>query len=195
MKKLLINNIKWFVLIILASIIAWTSVFSILNKPKDYETLKLFISTSSFSEEKINEHLNNEEQYKDVIIHGLDITNENYTASLQTNGVLYSDILVLNEDVLEFEGLDNAFVKLENNYLSQYEIDLNDYELIYVNETPIGIVIYDGTTNLLSEYMTFGGNSKYFLCLNTESYHVDKYSVKEKNVSNKAFETLAALLK
>ena len=195
MKKLLINDIKWFVLIILASIIAWTSVFSILNKPKDYETLKLFISTSSFSEEKINEHLNNEEQYKDVIIHGLDITNENYTASLQTNGVLYSDILVLNEDVLEFEGLDNAFVKLENNYLSQYEIDLNDYELIYVNETPIGIVIYDGTTNLLSEYMTFGGNSKYFLCLNTESYHVDKYSVKEKNVSNKAFETLAALLK
>ena len=195
MKKLLINNIKWFVLIILASIIAWTSVFSILNKPKDYETLKLFISTSSFSEEKINEHLNNEEQYKDVIIHGLDITNENYTASLQTNGVLYSDILVLNEDVLEFEGLDNAFVKLENNYLSQYEIDLNDYELIYVNETPIGIVIYDGTTNLLSEYMTFGGDSKYFLCLNTESYHVDKYSVKEKNVSNKAFETLAALLK
>lgn len=195
MKKLLINDIKWFVLIILVSIIAWTSVFSILNKPKDYETLKLFISTSSFSEEKINEHLNNEEQYKDVIIHGLDITNENYTASLQTNGVLYSDILVLNEDVLEFEGLDNAFVKLENNYLSQYEIDLNDYELIYVNETPIGIVIYDGTTNLLSEYMTFGGNSKYFLCLNTESYHVDKYSVKEKNVSNKAFETLAALLK
>ena len=195
MKKLLIKNIKWFVLIILASIIAWTSVFSILNKPKDYETLKLFISTSSFSEEKINEHLNNEEQYKDVIIHGLDITNENYTASLQTNGVLYSDILVLNEDVLEFEGLDNAFVKLENNYLSQYGIDLNDYELIYVNETPIGIVIYDGTTNLLSEYMTFGGNSKYFLCLNTESYHVDKYSVKEKNVSNKAFETLAALLK
>ena len=195
MKKLLINDIKWFVLIILASIIAWTSVFSILNKPKDYETLKLFISTSSFSEEKINEHLNNEEQYKDVIIHGLDITNENYTASLQTNGVLYSDILVLNEDVLEFEGIDNAFVKLENNYLSQYGIDLNDYELIYVNETPIGIVIYDGTTNLLSEYMTFGGNSKYFLCLNTESYHVDKYSVKEKNVSNKAFETLAALLK
>lgn len=195
MKKLLINDIKWFVLIILASIIAWTSVFSILNKPKDYETLKLFISTSSFSEEKINEHLNNEEQYKDVIIHGLDITNENYTASLQTNGVLYSDILVLNEDVLEFEGLDNAFVKLENNYLSQYGIDLNDYELIYVNETPIGIVIYNGTTNLLSEYMTFGGNSKYFLCLNTESYHVDKYSVKEKNVSNKAFETLATLLK
>ena len=94
MKKLLIYNIKWFVLIILASIIAWTSVFSILNKPKDYETLKLFISTSSFSEEKINEHLNNEEQYKDVIIHGLDITNENYTASLQSNGVLYSDILV-----------------------------------------------------------------------------------------------------
>ena len=43
--------------------------------------------------------------------------------------------------------------------------------------------------------MTFGGNSKYFLCLNTESYHVDKYSVKEKNVSNKAFETLATLLK
>ena len=195
MKKLLINDIKWFVLIILASIIAWTSVFSILNKPKDYETLKLFISTSSFSEEKINDHLNNEEQYKDVIIHGLDITNENYTASLQTNGVLYSDILVLNEDVLEFEGLDNAFVKLENNYSSQYGIDLNDYELIYVNETPIGIVIYDGTTNLLSEYMTFGGNSKYFLCLNTESYHVDKYSVKEKNVSNKAFETLATLLK
>lgn len=195
MKKLLINDIKWFVLIILASIIAWTSVFSILNKPKDYETLKLFISTSSFSEEKINEHLNNEEQYKDVIIHGLDITNENYTASLQTNGVLYSDILVLNEDVLEFEGLDNAFVKLENNYLSQYGIDLNDYELIYVNETPIGIVIYNGTTNLLSEYMTFEGNSKYFLCLNTESYHVDKYSVKEKNVSNKAFETLATLLK
>ena len=185
MKKLLINDIKWFVLIILASIIAWTNVFSILNKPKDYETLKLFISTSSFSEEKINEHLNNEEQYKDVIIHGLDITNENYTASLQTNGVLYSDILVLNEDVLEFEGLDNAFVKLENNYLSQYEIDLNDYELIYVNETPIGIVIYDGTTNLLSEYMTFGGNSKYFLCLNTESYHVDKYSVKEKKFQTK----------
>lgn len=195
MKKLLINDIKWFVLIILASIIAWTSVFSILNKPKDYETLKLFISTSSYSEEKINEHLNNEEQYKDVIIHGLDITNENYTASLQTNGVLYSDILILNEEVLEFEGLDSAFVKLENDYLSQYGIDLNDYELIYVNETPIGIVIYNGFTNILSEYMTFGGNNKYFLCLNTESYHVDKYSVKEKNVSNKAFETLATLLK
>ena len=195
MKKLLINDIKWFVLIILASIIAWTSVFSILNKPKDYETLKLFISTSSYSEERINEELNSDNQYKDVIIHGIDITNENYTASLQTNGILFSDLLILNEEVLEFEGLDSAFVKLENDYLSQYGIDLNDYELIYINETPIGIVIYDGTTNLLSEYMTFGGNSKYFLCLNTESYHVDKYSVKEKNVSNKAFETLATLLK
>ena len=66
---------------------------------------------------------------------------------------------------------------------------------MYFNNIPIGIIIYDGTTNLLSDYMSFSGNTKYFMCLNTESYHVDKYSVKEKNVSNKAFETLATLLK
>lgn len=196
MKKLLIKNIKWFVLITLASIIIWTSIFSSINKPKDYETLQIFISSSSYKEESLKETLNKDNSYKDVIIYSADEDNKYYTSLLETSGILSCDLLIVNKSLVLTDGAESTFVPLSQEYLSSYKIDLSKYQLVNKNNITYGIVIYDkeNNINLLGDYITFDSDQIYCLCLNTISYHVGVYSNKINNVSNKAFETLANLL-
>lgn len=198
MKTLLKQNIKWFILIFIASCIVWFSVFSFLDRPKDYEKLQLFITADLIEEDSLKDKINQKELYKDVIIYSCNEEDSYYTSMLETLGIISSDLLIVNEEIIKTKGATTSFVELDSSYLSTYGIDLNKYELTYVDNKAYGIVIYDNfkNINLIDEikYQKTDKNVRYCLCLNNISYHIGKYSLKTKKVTDNIFKSLHDIL-
>ena len=121
---------------------------------------------------------------------------EYYMATLQTLGIISSDILVVTDDLVSTEGSTTSFVQLEKEYLSTFNIILEDFELVYVDGKPYAIVVYDKNKNinLLEKYMEFSNEKEiYCIVLNNISYHVGKYSIQSETTTI-LFEILYQLL-
>lgn len=198
MKSLISKNVKWFILIFIASCVVWFSVFSYLNKPKDYERLQVFITADLVENDAIKEKCNKDNLFKDVLIYSCGEEDTYYTTMLETSGIISSDILIVNETLVKTKGATTSFIELDQSYLNKYNIDLSKYELTYVDDKAYGIVIYDNAKNInlidKISYNDSNKNNRYCICLNNISYHIDKYSIQKDKTTDYAFKVLYSLL-
>ena len=117
-------------------------------------------------------------------------------ATLQTLGIISSDMLIVTDDLVLTDGSTTSFVQLEKEYLSTFNIILDDFELIYVNDNPYAIVVYDKNKNinLLEKYIEFSNEEEiYCVVLNNISCHIGKYSTQSETTTI-LFEMLYQLL-
>ena len=195
MKKLLLKNIKWFIVIFISATLIWSFIFDNINAPKKHEKIDIFITADVVNKNAITYKINNN-SLKQITITNCSENDQYYSATLETIGIISSDILIVKDDLVLTEGATTSFIELEENYLNQFNINLHDFELIYVDETPYAIVVYDESKsiNLLKDYITFDNkNEIYCLVLNNISAHIGKYSTTEKNTTI-AFDIIYKLL-
>ena len=195
MKKLLLNNLKYFIVVTILSTLFWGFIFDNITSLKPYEKVEIFITAEGVNKEKLLNKISNEK------IKGINITNcgeddEYYTTSLETLGIVSSDILIVKKDLILRDGATTSFVELDSNYLKEFNINLNDFTAVYVDNKAYAIVVYDKSNNinLLGDYISYVNEDEvYCLTLNNISYHVGKYSI-EQETTTVVFEILYSLL-
>ncbi len=195
MKKLLLKNIKWYIVIFICSTLIWSFIFNNITAPKKHEKIDIFITANVVDKDAITYKINNN-NLKQITITNCGENDEYYSATLETIGIISSDILIVTDDLVLTEGATTSFIELEESYMKQFNINLNDFELVYVNETPYAIVVYDESKNinLLQDYVTFDNkNEVYCIVINNISVHIGKYASAE-NSTLIAFDVIYNLL-
>lgn len=195
MKKMLLNNIKYFILIAILSICFWTFIFNNITAPKAYEKVEIFITADTINENSIKKQIHID-KIKEINITFCNEDDEYYMATLQTIGIISSDILIVKDDLVLTDGATTSFVELDKEYLKKFNINLDDFELIYVNNIPYAIVVFDKSKNiniLENEVKFLNEEEIYCITLNNISYHIGKFST-QTNVTTVAFEMLYKIL-
>ena len=195
MKKLLLNNFKYFILIAVISTLFWCFLFNIITAPKDYEKMEIFITAHSIKKDDLYDKIYTSE-LKEIQINSCSENDDYYGVSLETLGIISSDILIVKKELVLTDGATNSFIELDKDYLRNYNINLEDFEVITVDNKVHAIVVYDKekNINLLGDYIYYADDSAvYCIVLNNISSHIGKYSYKEKT-TNIAFEMLNKLL-
>ena len=195
MNKIITKNIKYFILIALLSTLFWNFIFENITALKPYEKVEIFLTVESYNEELLKNKLANN-NIKGINIASCPEDDEYYMATLQTLGIISSDMLIVTDDLVLTDGSTTSFVQLEKEYLSTFNIILDDFELIYVNDNPYAIVVYDKNKNinLLEKYIEFSNEEEiYCVVLNNISCHIGKYSTQSETTTI-LFEMLYQLL-
>lgn len=199
MKKLIVKNIKWFIIITILSTIIWTSIFQSLNAAKNYEKIQIFISADNVKSELLNNDILNHIPIKEVQIYKCNEDNTYYATYLETSGIMSSDILIINKTLVETKGSTTSFIELDNKMMEKYNINLDSFEVIKVDGKVHAIVVYDKSKNinLLDKYFAIDEANQdevYCLVLNALSYHVGFSSNRSENLTEYAYEAISIML-
>lgn len=191
------NKIKQHLLplfiILLVSIFSWNFVFEKLNEPKNYEKINIFV-TGTVVDKNLTKNLKNELGIKEVFAYEVMPNNEYYGTMLQTNGIMSSDLLIFDNEILLDDGSTHSFVEFSDELINNYELP-NDITYSIVDGKKFGIIVYDkqNSINLLENKMYFDENTVYVLVINKDSVNVSPYGFEE-NITDNALKALKLLL-
>ena len=168
-----------YLLIVMGSIIFWISLFNQINQPNPDEKIQLFISAESYDQSLLEniESISNDE-ILDISIVCVPTSDDDYNATLLTQGMLESDLLILPKTVLDASD-DSSFVPLTSTFLIDNQIDDSSLVFYSIDTINYAIQVYDGLTktNLLPGLVTFdeSDSNDYFLVLNNISSNLGVY--------------------
>lgn len=196
-KNILRSSAKWFLLVTVIGVILVSIVFGAICRPKDFETVNVFITSKSCDNIKMTELLEQTTSCQ-VSVAQYSFTNSNYYNVLSTSGMLLSDIIIIPQSIVPDKNLDKEFAPLTSDLLKKYGINDNDMEFInYANDSlPYALKVWDNETktNRLEPLVNFDDvQENYYLLVNITRPNAAPYST-AKNTSTNAFVALATLL-
>lgn len=188
---------KWFLLVAVIGAILVSIAFGIICRPKDFETVNLFVTAKSCDRLALTELVENSAACKANVAQ-YSFTNKNYYDVLSTSGMLLSDIIIIPQSIVPEKNLDKEFAPLTSALLAQYGIDSTGLEFIdYAEDNlPYALKVWDNETkiNKLQNLVNFDDVAEnYYLLVSITRPNAAPYSV-AKNTSSNAFVALAAML-
>ncbi len=158
--------------------------YSFMHRPKQYETLALFVPVS-LKTEKAEDMMF--EDLKDLGIRTTDITNVetnenemNFSKKISVVAYNRCDIIILPEDKLNKVGIETASLELNNEIKELCKVSA---ENIYsYNEIEYGIKIPHDTP--LLKYVDFEESANYYAFINSKSWNIGQYSSQKVTTEN-----------
>ena len=167
--------------------------YSFMHRPKQYETLSLFVPVS-LKTDKAEEMMF--EDLKDLGIRTTDITNVetnenevNFSKKLSVVAYNRSDIIIFPLDKINKVGIETASLELTNEVKELCNITT---ENIYsYEEINYGVEIPQSTA--LANYIDFEEDTNYYAFINSKSWNIGEYSSKKVHTEN-AFKFMQYIL-
>lgn len=188
-RERLLNHFSynWFFYVgsLLAIIIFWTWVFSMLAKVPLNEKITIFIGAYGVDENMNTEILENLQGIREVEIHCEDPKGDMFPLLLQTRGIINTDIIILPESAINDEILPMWFREIDETVLREYLPDM-DYDYYETGVKKYGLLAYDAEkklTYLFPDIIFASENTEeenFYLFLNKESVNLGKLNINEK---------------
>ncbi len=193
-KQYLKNNLFKMLMIFTVSLIFWISIASSLYKIPNTKKISIFISSNYIDNDFFENTIKQVPDVLKVDLMPRSPVNEYFESFLQTSG-LYSDILIIPDKYFENEHFDLNFSVIDQKYFNEYNLDLNNFELISFNNKCFGIVIYDKEKgiNLFKDRIVFENDERYILCVGKKTPNIYK-EPKNKKQTDHAFKAVMELL-
>ena len=190
-KNILSYSAKWFVLIIIASIVLWSFVFGSITKPADTEKITLFLTAEASDEAKIKDKIALNGITTSVV--SASETDKYYSAQFTTTALITADLIVMNADKMPTSHADMQFAPLNSALLDKFGI--GERTFVTSEDTPYAIVVYDKQNgiNLLNGLARFDENNVYCIAVNVTRPNAAPFSTADKTTDN-AFVALSKLL-
>lgn len=167
--------------------------YSFMHRPKQYETLSLFVPVT-LKTEKADDILF--EQFKDLGIRTAEVinveSNDNtveFVKKLSVVAYNRCDILIISEVELNNVGIETASLELSSEVKQMCEIS---DETVYSYEGVDYGVILPKTTPIV-EFANLNEDANYYAFLNQKSWNIGEYSSKKMNTEN-AFKMMKYIL-
>jgi len=194
LKRELSSRCVLLIIIILLCVIGVHFAYDAITAPKAFETINVFVTASRCDHIKLGKTIQDAIGVK-TTISGYALDDKYYKESLQTSGLLMSDLLILPKSLLPENSIDKEFAPLKEAELTEYGIDCENLEFYVKNNQNYALKIYDNTTklNLMKQWAEFDGED-YYLVINISRPNAAPYSAAKTTTSN-AFSALAIILK
>lgn len=170
---------------IFAFIFIYLMIFTSINRAPDDMTVKMYVTANYVNKKAIKETVINDE-VKAVIINFDNEDDEYYSSSLETQGLLNSDILIIPENVFDSSDKLNSFIEIADEMFNENNSNKDEYNLLIRDEMIYGIIVYKkDLVDIFGQNIEFQNeNETYIIAINRAS-----------KVTNKAIHTMFKLLK
>lgn len=196
-KRVLQNCWKWFALVAILGAILTGAAFGAVTKPKDFETVNLFVTSTSCKNTEVKQ-LTETATNAYVTVSHYRIDSKGYKEALATSGMLLGDILILPQSLFPQKSAHKDYAPLTEEILSKYSVRCEELKFLTSEEDgqPYALTVYDKENNvdLFKDLISFDGEEEpYVLLISKTRPNASPFST-AKFTSDNAFKALAALL-
>ncbi len=189
------RRLPWFTVIILASVLLWQSLFSLVCAPGKQDSLQIFVTASRCDSQKMKAALQ-ALPLEEISIFCQSSTGSHYNDYLTTAGILSSDLLIVDSAVFDLEYAWQEFAPLDSALLARYGLQPGDYSYVSAQGQSYAIIVYDETAGiaLLSDMVDVcQPGRQYCIAVNRNLPNAAPYS-QGADTTDCAFRALAMLL-
>ena len=173
MKKLILDDIKWFALILAGSAIIWAFIFAQMYKPADNEKITLFVTAERCDSGYLEQKILSAADLKQATVVCYSHSDRNYSELFQVQGLLSADIIILKAEELADKAMTTAFLPLTDDILHKYGIPTD--KLVYFESVAYAVKIYDAEAgvDVFGDKFGFSENASYCIGINITSKNAD----------------------
>ncbi|MBQ7995755.1 MAG: hypothetical protein IJ247_06065 [Bacilli bacterium] len=173
----------WYVYVIVtvAGILLIDYAFNVINKPRNEETITLFVVSEGNDLKELKEKLeDNKPNYlREINIYGVRRESNEFSTYFDVYGKANSDVVILPESKIEEDVVFNHYSPFSFDYLNDYIDGLSTYRL-EKNGLDYGVKIHSkGEDNGLIEYKSEGFDEDYYAFFVNGSLHIGEMSDSE----------------
>lgn len=174
---------KWYLFIawlIISCILCITAV-DLAIKPKDEETISIFIGAYSVDINGLKNDLTEKSPnyLREVNVQAYSILDQYFAMYYQTYGTIKADIVIIPESKIRDDTAETTYAILDKNYLKNYSLSS---DLYYINGNYLGIKIFDKELSKDNQFIKYTNDEikeDYYAFIKCSSIHAGKLNDSE----------------
>ena len=185
---------KWYLFVVWL-LISCTLCFTVVDlaiKPKNEETISVFIGAYEVNIAALKSDLTEKspEYLREVNIQAYSILDQYFGMYYQTYGILKADIVIIPESKIREDTAETVYAIIDEDYLKNYQLSS---ELYYINGNNLGIKIFDKESSIENTFITYSNSEEkedYYAFISCSSKHGGKLTNSDYDTALKLLEVI-----